>query len=53
MNDIKDKLRSLIRRYEKRLEEKNLQVKSRPNDCVEGIIVALEQVIEDLKEAAK
>jgi hypothetical protein len=53
MNETLGQVHSLIRKYETRLEAKKQQVRLNPNDCVEGIIVALEQVIADLKEIAK
>lgn len=53
MNETLGQVHNLIQKYEKRLEAKKQQVYLNPNDCVEGIIVALEQVIADLKEISK
>jgi hypothetical protein len=53
MNLLQGKVFALIKQYETRLNAKKQQVYLNPNDCVEGIIVALEQVIADLKEIAK
>jgi hypothetical protein len=43
-------INTLIERYEKRMVEKKKQQEYNPNDVVEGIIVALEEVVEDLKQ---
>lgn len=53
MNLLQGKVFALIQQYETRLEQKKQQVSRNPNDCVEGIIVALEQVIQDLKNISK
>lgn len=53
MNLLQGKIFALIQKYETRVNAKKQQVYLNPNDCVEGIIVALEQVIQDLKEISK
>jgi hypothetical protein len=53
MNLLQQKLYTLIQKYETRLDAKKQQLRLNQNDCVEGIIVCLEQVIADLKEIAK
>ena len=53
MNELQGKVYELIRKYETRLNAKRQQVSLNPNDCVEGIIVALEEVVQDLKKISK
>ena len=53
MNETLGQIHNLIQKYETRLNAKKQQVYLNPNDCVEGIIVCLEQVIADLKEISK
>jgi hypothetical protein len=50
---MKADIQSLIRKYERRIEDKKERIKKVPNDCLNGIILALEDVIEDLKQLTK
>jgi predicted component of type VI protein secretion system len=53
MNELQGKVYALIQKYETRLNAKRQQVSLNPNDCVEGVIIAMEDVIADLKEISK
>lgn len=53
MNLLQGKVFALIQKYETRLDAKKQQFRLNQNDCVEGVIIALEEVIADLKEISK
>jgi len=46
---MKRHINKLIEKYENRIENKKKQQIYNQNDVVEGIILTLEQVVEDLK----
>jgi hypothetical protein len=46
-------INKLIEKYENRIENKKIQQIYNQNDIVEGIILTLEQVVEDLKNLPK
>lgn len=47
---LKDKINRLIQSYENRLDDKKRRLEQNQNDYLEGIVLQLEQVIEDLKK---
>ena len=47
------KVKELIKKYEERIESKKEQQEKNHNDIVEGVIIALEDVVEDLKKLQK
>lgn len=42
-------IKNLVQKYEDRIKAKKKQQEYNPNDLVDGIILALEDVIKDLK----
>jgi hypothetical protein len=47
---LRDQINHLIRLYENRLVDKKRRLEENQNDYLEGIVLQLEQVIEDLKK---